>query len=201
MLITHWRNVLDTLQQAAVGNPTAQSDILQLRGLAEQEDLEAFLPLRPDEVTDSDMPRRILNYIELIDTIFDKLCNMGIADSRIPGGGGVNATATYHPPSIDRYLYLLHGSGRSGALLGIPYTLWRDSGGITPLWLRFDTGFFPPGNFDNLDAVFDVFKDLRYGSSSKFLPIRLTFGVERERVIEDAVKQIQDIIAKLVPSP
>ena len=54
LLITSWTHVLEGLLDAAHAgeHDSIRQDILQLRGLTNRMDAEAFLPIRADEVTD-----------------------------------------------------------------------------------------------------------------------------------------------------
>ena len=180
MLITDWRNVLDTLEGAADGQEI-RGDILQLRRLAETlENLQAFPALRSDEVTNADMARRINNYIQLIVEICTKFQEMGMTYAS-------NQASFYGPYFYGRVDYDNSQGGRDSAYLTLSFHAWRESGGITPLWLWVNQAV-------QLFRDVDVHRfDTHHGAapSDKFIPIRLKLGVERERVIEDAVEQIR----------
>ena len=107
MLITDWQNVLDTLERAADGEEV-RCDILQFRQLVEQlEDVEAFPVLRSDEVTNADVARRMINYIDLLNSICDRLAAQ---TDIVPGGGTHIERGTYK--SIWRPLgWHGHGAG------------------------------------------------------------------------------------------
>ena len=184
MLITHWNNALDTLQRAA-DRHEIERDVLQLRGLAEQEDLEAFLPLRSDEVTNADVARRMINYVELVEPIVNKLVN---------ANGIVNAGRPSHDfHAIGRYLNFLSVSPTVW-WLGVELRAWRTNG-ITPLWLcRWGNIDGPWGEIIK-DLSIDVWVDYEQGFIG--LPICLKLGVERESVIDYAVEQVQYIAEKL----
>ena len=72
LAITSWKHLLTQLQQAASagGHDEIEQDIIQLRGLTDQENTAEFLPLREDEITSAPLARRLLNYANLI---FDTL--------------------------------------------------------------------------------------------------------------------------------
>ena len=184
MLITSWRYVLETLLDAArnSGNENIKHDILQLQGLTEREDLEAFLPLREDQVTDQEVARRMLNYLELIDDIIEVLKHTKSADTN----------------GLSRQ-YALHATGRRfnvyahkeiESCLQINLRAWRREG-ISPMWWRFEkkTGVVA----DHFKVIPELFKDvkIRYGGLN--VPIRLKTGVERNKVIAHAVTQIKRI--------
>ena len=179
MLVTDWQNVLDTLVWAA-DDPAIKGDILQLRRLAETlENLQPFRALRSDEVTNVDLARRVINYIELIEAICTKLD----ADEADLTYG--TARAGYYDQSFYRYLEWNNRDGqRDGAYLTLSFPMWRKSGGITPLWLWAKQSVQLSGNIDGTDVSGD----------DKYIPIRLKLGVERDRVVEDGVEQIRRML-------
>ena len=61
-MLTSWRKLLGAMSSRASdhGDVWAERDILQLDALCEQQDVEAFLPLRSDEFAPA-VPRRLLN--------------------------------------------------------------------------------------------------------------------------------------------
>ena len=178
MLVTDWQNVLHTLEGAANGSEI-EGDVLQFRGLVKTlENLQAFPVLRSDEVKNADMARRMINYIELIVEICNRL-----------HGAGVMTYATNRASFNDRYFYGYlewdNSEGRrDGAYLTLSFPAWRESGGITPLWLWMNQAVQLRGNAD-------VHRFDNYYPADNFIPIRLKLGVERERVIENAVEQIR----------
>ena len=154
VLLTSWRWVLDTLQQAAAaeGHEAIARDIVQLRGLTEP--TTSSSPLsdghderpdgssdaqhvgRPDAieeppgaspVTDWRVARRMSNYASLIDRITDRLVQEGVADTK-----GLNRSGW------GRYLGL---HTKFGLWLGVDFYTWRDRG-ITPIWLSFSGSGF-----------------------------------------------------------
>ena len=58
LAVMSWTSVLDTLQRAA-NDPAVEQDVMQLRGLTDRMDKEAFPPLTEDEVLNSRLARRI----------------------------------------------------------------------------------------------------------------------------------------------
>ena len=85
--VTHWRRVLDRLAEIDSVRP----DVRQLRALSDRMDVDAFLPVRADELTDVEVPRRLINYADLVEPIVEELKARGVgryarteSDSRIP---------------------------------------------------------------------------------------------------------------------
>ena len=189
MLITSWKYVLEGLLDAARsgGHDTVRQDILQLQGLTRRMDTEAFLPLRADEVTNQEAARRLINYSGLIEDITQKLKDSGVADTK-----DLRTTHGYY--TAGRYLRV---HGKFGLWLGIELEVWRDAG-ITPLWWLFQNSEFcgVAGHFEKIRELFD---DVRvYENELLYVPIRLKTGVERDRVVEDAVDQMKRIADTLL---
>ena len=65
LMLVSWRNLLDGIA-AQAGDAHTQMDIRQLRGLAERQDEEAFLPLRREEFA-PEIPRRLRSLQRLVD--------------------------------------------------------------------------------------------------------------------------------------
>ena len=186
LAITSWTHVLNGLALAALDDPAMQQDIAQLRALTEQMDAEeAFLPLRADEVTGEDAARRQINYIDLISEIVDRLVAKGIANK-----GG--RSCSYH--YAGRYLRL---HGRFGIWLGVHLKSWR-RWGLTPIWSEHNTD--DPGWSGIKNGVREAelaFKkrnvEAKIDGTLLSIPIRLMTGVDRDRVIMDAVDQLSSI--------
>ena len=188
LLITSWPHVLSVLQGEAArtsGHNTIECDILQLRGLTDQIDWDAFPPLREDEVNDQRIAQRIINYIDLIEEISNKLINEGIADSKRLKW----VSKTY---SSGRYLRVYE---RFGLWLGVDLKVWRKSG-ITPLWWRTDYNEFS-GVMERWSQFKNLFDDVQEYNENLYIPIYLKTGVERDKIIDDCVSQIR-LIARRV---
>jgi hypothetical protein len=137
---TTWNAVLDSLEAAAraSGEASAAADIVQLRSLCDVMDNEAFLPVRMEELTNLEVPRRLIGFANLISDLTARAVSEGIADRK----GLAHALGWY---SAGRYLRIgpapserperLHGPA-PGAWLGIDHEK-RSRYGITPLWIVF----------------------------------------------------------------
>ena len=92
MLISSWGSILETLQRTAreIGDASVEQDIVQLRGLSDQMDVEAFAPLREDESADVTIPCRMINYADLSEGIAQALRKDELASFE-----GVNPTNRY----------------------------------------------------------------------------------------------------------
>ena len=181
LLVTDWRSVVEVLEGAADGHEM-RSDVLQFRRLVESlENLEAFPALRPEEVTGVDVPRRMMNYIDLINFVCEGLADDGIA----PGNRtGVFDFASFYRP--------LRREGGNVGWLTLSCNAWLGSGGVSPLWL-----WLTRDSCSNFDEIEKLFEDVYVSGDYKYIPIRLKLGVERDRVVKDAVEQVCDAFGKM----
>jgi len=160
LLVTDWRSVAEVLEGAADGQEI-RNDVLQFRRLVESlENLEAYPALRSDEVTDVDVPRWIMNYIDLINSISNGLAERGIAQS--------NPRGVLEPVSFYRLL-----TGRNGNIgwLTLSFDAWRGSGGVSPLWL-----WLTRDSCTNFDDIEKLLEDVYVSGGYKYIPIRLKLG-------------------------
>ena len=122
MSVASWEYVLGRLLDAARSgrHDDAKDDILQLQGLTDRMNAEAFLPLRDDEVTDQEVARRLMNYSDLIGPIVDELIRIGSANREGFGvGHGLHTTGQYFSFSAD---------DKFESWLGIDLREWRAAG-------------------------------------------------------------------------
>ena len=193
LLIASWRVILERLRDTArsAGHDTIENDILQLQGLTGRIDSEAFLPLREEEGTDQETARRLVNYVELIEDIINELVNAEIADIRGLGWGN-------RAHRIGRFFHI-HADDLFVSWLGIDLRVWRDEGISHCGEVRRRHRVVG----DDFKTIPELFNDVRSRYGRLYVPIRLKPGVERDRVISDAVaqmKRIADKVLKTVPS-
>ena len=174
LLITDWHHVLNALENAVDGEEV-RCDVAQFRGLIERLDSEAFQPLRDDQVANAEVPRLVIDFVGLIDSICARLDGRGVAGWGNRGSAGGDYFSTYRR-------LLLSRDNDDWAYVSFLPAMWRDSGGLTPLWLWANQEFVLSADF-NQDGV-------RHKWGNLFIPIRLQLGVDREQVIEHAVNQV-----------
>jgi hypothetical protein len=82
---TTWRAVIDSLEAAAraAGDASASADIAQLRSLCDVMDNEAFLPVRIEELTNLEVPRRLIGLADLADTLGKKAVAGGLPMAKV----------------------------------------------------------------------------------------------------------------------
>ena len=185
LAITSWKHVLDTLDVAAAEGSVLQQDIAQLQWLTEEADnADAFLPLRPEEVTGQDLAQRMVNYSGLIEPIITDLVAAGIAT----WGRASNST------HWSGWYLCVHG--RFKLWLGVQRENWKQWG-ITPVWSEHDSTDPESGIENRLREAAELFQEAQVRGNHLRIPIRLTAGVERDRVIDDAVKQLRRVGRRL----
>ena len=127
--ITSWSHALNLLQRKAKDSTDESADLLlqdirQLRMLVEQiTGSQAFLPIRPEELTDQYLPRRMNAYHEIVKEVAGMVkheLNEGNVGSSSSGSGYSGFYLRLH----NRY-YLW---------FGIDLSLWW-AGGNTPVWM------------------------------------------------------------------
>ena len=146
---------------------------------------DMFEPLTAEELTDVRVPRRLLNYVGLIDAITGRMVEDRIAETK-----GMNTVG------FGRWMRV---HGRFAVFLKVSPTAWHKHG-ATPLWCDYW-------------CAEDVAQRLRAqlggatarGSGKSVvarIPIPLKTGVERDAVIDDAVermRRIADALSKACP--
>ncbi len=184
LMLTSWRAMLGAMASRASvdGDSSAERDILQLNALCEQEDSEAFRPLRGNELS-PDFPRFQMHLVNLVGDAVNRGKSEGILIKP-----GVWASA------LESHGIWVTIAGAT-ALLHINYRHWAKER-ETPLWLWFtNTGS------TKLDTVRERLQaDLVAGKD--ILPIYLPTGVEYNAVLYDVVSQIRrigDILAAPAP--
>ena len=184
LLLTSWQALLGRMatQAAAASEWRAEKDIEQLRGLAAQQDDEAFLPLRREELG-PDFPRRMIGLRRLINEAIDRAINAKFAskeDRKV-----VNQESGY-----GQYVRL---AAEARPWLGFNFNAWV-SYGETPLWLCFWYG--------DLEQVHRALEPLRQKSPSEIfyrpnhsvvVPVELPVGVEYDEVRDAVVKRLKEV--------
>ena len=186
LAITSWTHVLDTLARACE-TEAYQCDIVQLRGLTKQRDVDdTFLPLGSDEVIGTDVTRRLFNYYALIQAIVETLDKERVArpDTRLSSGNFYTG----------QHLYLRE---KYRLWLGVDLGSWK-RWGRTPIWSEHDTADARSGLQGRMQYAQHVFRQAQANGNWLCLPIHLNTGVDRDRVVQDAVCQLRCIGQQLV---
>ena len=189
LMLVSWRALLKRMLSFAMSSgDVVEADIRQLHALCEQQDQEAFLPLKPHELA-PEIPRRMLQFNQLVDDVVEFARQRNIINT-----AGLNVTP--RPHGYGRYLRL--GSRDAdlwaGGWFGIDYMLWsryRD----TPLWLTFYEGW---ESVIAIDELRDKLGNDIWANTSSSIPLHLPTGVEYQTVLSDVVERLVEIAKRII---
>ena len=181
LMLTSWAALLNAMSAQSSGDPGVLADIQQLRGLTDQMDSEAFLPLRPEELAPW-FARRMRQLPGLIDDATDRARELGWVNTE-------RLARTPLTTGYGRYIQLAGVNAR----FDINFDYWAERGD-TPLWLWLY-------NVNNLDeeaigerlATYALEKTGAELSDDWVLPIILPTGVEYEDVLRAVVDTLVDV--------
>ena len=188
LMLTSWAALLSAMAAQSGGDPAVLADIQQLRGLTEQMDSEAFLPLRPEELGPG-FARRMRQLPSLIDDVTDRARDLGWVSTK----GLVRTPLT---SGYGRYVQLAGVYAR----LDVNLDHWAERGD-TPLWLWLY-------NVNDLDeeaicARLETYVLTKTGvplSDDWVLPLMLPTGVEYEAVLNAVVTTLVEIGQAIDPA-
>lgn len=180
-----WTKLLTLLSDAVSDDRPAKSDLDQLVGLVTRVDDEEFMPLMRAELDDRGISRRIISLADLANTIVEKAEAEGIISTKTMRGRYAASHGWY---KAGRYAKFQN----AGFWLGVHHKLWSMFG-RTPIWVSFSRG---EGRADRLHDIVRAWlnDDRAYSHDGMILiPMMLAVGVEKERVVADAVRQLREL--------
>ena len=194
LMLTSWRSLLGRMaaRVSAAADSHTEIDIRQLQGLAEQQDKEAFLPLRREELGPQ-LPRRVIDLTGIVDDAIGRISKTEWVSIK---GARMAATATSYgiwltfPRAEEEF-------GKFYSYFGVSYGRWaRDRD--TPLWLVFSN---PPADLRHtLEPLRDRNPPELIGTGKKFgVPIELPVGKERGEVLDAVVERVLGIARLIAP--
>ena len=184
---TTWNAVLDTFEAAAraSGETSAAADVAQLRSLCDVMDQEAFLPVRTEELTNLEVPRRVVGLVNLISDLTAKAVDLGIANRT-----GLTVARGDYNTGVYRRI------GPAVASLCIDHERWSRYG-ITPLWVRFEDDKDGRAPFVLRALKAWVPPQLFADGGRALIPLTVLPGVAREEVLKDLLEQLKRLHAAL----
>jgi len=189
LAVISWGCLLGFISEALAG--AGERELLeslgQLQALCHREDHLAFLPLEGHELTSS-LPRRLLQFGELIDETVARLEGSGLASTKRLRAAAGNGW-------FGRYL-LLSGAG---CLLQVNAANWAGLE-MTPIWLRVtDCNWQVSMGLRIAFVAAQAAGHLRFHDRGTGLevPIRLQPGMDREAALASMLGQIRDIASIL----
>ena len=192
LALTTWTCLLDELKRAA-SDLTLQSEIGQLASLAISQGDLRFIPLHPQDLSES-LPRRILDFNRIIN---DVVYAHGVSDRWMSVDGYGAGGGSY---GFGRYFAFLDDDEETEIAwpwFGLSYEQWTALDG-TPIWLQLgaDTHVESSALRRQLSLPDDWHLE-----ESGFIPIRLRTGATYDDLLADVVgqvKAVRDIIAGAV---
>ena len=192
LMLISWTDLLDRMAPRASTSREShtESDIHQLRGLAEQMDKEVFLPLRPEELG-PEFPCRLRSLEQLVDNVIERLEQKELA-AKVKGGASRSNTA---------YGERLQLSG-AGAWFGIDHWKWAEVRDTTPLWLHFNAAWHSVQPFSEIRECLqplgpELFED---GDDVLVVPIYPPVSVEYDAVLNAVVARIKEVAELINPA-
>ena len=187
LALASWRALLDRMLSFSMSSgDSIEDDIRQLHALCEQEDQEAFLPLKPHEMA-PEIPRRILQFNQLVDDAVELAREHDSVNTD-------RLNVTPRPHGYGRYLRL--GSRDAGvwagAWFGVDHTLWAWTR-ETPIWITFH-------NWDGVitvDELRDRLGNNIWANTRDSIPFHLPTGVEYDKVLVDVVERLVSIARQI----
>ena len=175
---------------ASSGEDEARADLQQLAGLCDRMDSDAFLPIRPEELSPL-VGKRVVQYCSIVDEVVAKLVRNSVGDNK-----GLRATTG--PGRYGRFLRL-RGNGCVFYFFAQGWANYRE----TPLWLWVrDHNWRTTGEMSTalLPLEREVPSRLVTDSEGELLiPLFLLTGAERDDVVSDLVTQITSV-AEILPN-
>ncbi len=191
-VLVSWRAVLDAIvREMDIARESERlDDVRQLQGLCERMDSEAFLPLRSEEITCTDMPRRYLQFCDLVNDVGEELVSSGLCDRK-----GLQASGGHG--FFGRYL-------RQGSIvfyIGFDCAAWLRHK-HSPLWLRFDQ-YTPPealAFFRQGPSMETRWTSVIEGPRRILVPLNVAPGAEKPDLVTALSHQVAGVLAALPAS-
>ena len=174
LVLVSWSRLLDRMDALADGDGV-KSDIRQLRGLANVQDTQAFLPIHSEELSPA-LGLRVVWYNRLVNDAVD---SRGVTEGWMMIQG---LAATSQRWGYGRYLRFSNVDAHYW--FGVNHELWSRYGD-TPLWLRVGD--------PTVVRADEIGRALNVRVQDEWIPIHLKTGVEYSEVLDDVVSQLKVI--------
>jgi hypothetical protein len=194
LVLVSWRALLDPLgvRVETAGDQRAREALVQLRGLCERMDAEAFLPVTAEELT-TQIYRRVIEFGRLVDEVCTALKDRGIASMnglRAVAGNGCSG----------RYLRLRG----VGCFLACDIRKWMKFA-PTPLWLsvygvRWEKSDASAARhaLAPLEAATPP-RMFMAGDGFPTVALQVSVGAERDTVVKGLIEQMLVVVDLLAP--
>ena len=175
LMLVSWTRMLNGML-AVAENSDISADVLQLRGLAQRQDEEAFLPLHSEELGPA-FARRMSGFVRLVNDAVDaRGVRQGFMSIQ-----GLRAT----PQQYGYGRYFRFSGTEEDWWFGINHEQWA-TGGDTPLWLT-------QYERDIKISLEEVIDRTKFRVDGRWVSIYLKTGVEYDAVLDDVARQLGEI--------
>jgi hypothetical protein len=196
--ITSWTKLLAFLELELADEPSARSDLLQLKALCDAEDSDAFTPLSAEEISDQRIPKLLLQ----LSAAVDGSVKLGITEDILDTKGLMPQSSSER---VGRYIRF-NSTPNFVVWVGINFILWKKYG-RTPLWIVFYTNELKKSQAAKLLLEEWSAKNGNFRHNNEIvIPIDLPTGEDKDQVIRSILDQFKNIIRiynnpLLTPSP
>ncbi|MGC9337989.1 MAG: hypothetical protein ACP5EQ_07875, partial [Candidatus Cloacimonadia bacterium] len=188
--------ILGIIKKGAENQAAAKEDIKLLQSLCDAADIDKFIPFNASNLNNQLTPALILQLGQVIR-------DAGAIGERkgFLIKGRLTAAATFSGFGV---YYWFNKQNSVGVWIGVEYECWKTYG-ISPLWLRFSN----TEDFGRASEIEPVLRAL--SKNNRFIqkldngyivvPINLKTGSEKDQVVNDVAKQLEDIADVLANVP
>ena len=194
LALTSWTRLLSFLELEVADDPSARSDLLQLKALCEAADSDAFIPISSTQISDQRTPALILQ----LNTIVQDSVELAVT-KHVLNTTGLLPRSNWE--RIGRYARIYEKG--VGFWFGIHFRLWKTHG-ETPLWLVFSEGWSRANEVQPLLERWGANKGVTtaFENNEFVVAIEIALGEGKDEVIRrvvDRLNEIADILKVLPP--
>jgi len=186
LALSSWNRMLNALDSGAEDDPAAQRDLALLRSLCDAADIDRFMPLNAEELTNQNTPALLIQMAQIIHESIGIANREGYLSTK-----GLTKASTFD--GYGQHIRLPDENG-AGAWFGVEYELWKAYS--TPLWLKFsNTAWGRAAEVEPLLKEWnqDEHQLVRKQNGKFAISINLATGVEKDELLERVVEQIREI--------
>ena len=198
LALTSWTKLLAFLELELADEPSARSDLLQLKALCDAEDSDAFAPLSAEEISDQRTPKLLLQ----LSAAVDGSVKLGITEDILDTKGLMPQSSSER---VGRYIRF-NSTPNFVVWVGGHFILWKKYG-RTPIWIAFYTNELKKSQAAKLLLEEWSAKNGNFRHNNEIvIPIDLPTGEDKDQVIRSILDQFKNIIRiysnpLLTPSP
>jgi len=187
LAITSWTKLLAFLELELADEPSARSDLLQLKALCDAEDNDAFAPLSAEEISDQRTPKLLLQLSAAVEGAVKLGTTKEILDTK-------KLMPQSSTERVGRYIWF-NSSPKIFVWVGINFILWKKYG-RTPLWVLFYPNELKKSQAAKLLLEEWSAKNGNFRHNNEIvIPIDLPTGEDKDEVIRSILDQFKNIIA------